>query len=477
MQFEKLDDYRWQIPQKKGMRVPGLIYASQGMLEAISRDNAVDQVVNVAWLPGVVGSSMAMPDIHWGYGFPIGGVAAMDADQGVISPGGVGYDINCGVRLVATGLGMDEVKPRIRDLVNGLFRDVPCGVGKGGDLVLPRKEIQKVAREGARWMVANGYGTEADIEYCEDGGCYAGADSSVVSDRAYSRGRDQLGTLGSGNHFLELQVVEEVYDQHTANVFGLWEGQFVIFIHSGSRGFGYQICEDSLKEMNRGIGSLGFELPDRQLACAYINSNAGRRYISAMAAAANYGWANRQLLMQRAVESVQRNLKISPSTLKARLVYDVGHNNAKLENHRIEGKQRRVMVHRKGATRSFGPGRQEVPSAYRQVGQPVLVPGDMGTASYVLVGTEKAMGESFGSCCHGAGRVLSRKKAIRQSQGRSIAAELERRGIYVMARGRHTLAEEMPEAYKNVDEVVEVVHQAGLGRKVAKMRPSGVVKG
>jgi len=477
MQFEKLDDYRWQIPQQKGMRVPGLIYASQGMLEAISRDNAVDQVMNVAWLPGVVGSSMAMPDIHWGYGFPIGGVAAMDADQGVISPGGVGYDINCGVRLVATGLGMDEVKPRIRGLVNGLFRDVPCGVGKGGDLVLPRKEIQKVAREGARWMVANGYGTEADIEYCEDGGCYAGADPSVVSDRALSRGRDQLGTLGSGNHFLELQVVEEIYDQHTANVFGLWEGQFVIFIHSGSRGFGYQVCEDSLKEMNRGIGSLGFELPDRQLACAYIDSNAGRRYISAMAAAANYGWANRQLLMQRAVESVQRNLKISPSTLKARLVYDVGHNNAKLETHRIGGKQRRVMVHRKGATRSFGPGRQEVPSAYREVGQPVLVPGDMGTASYVLVGTEKAMGESFGSSCHGAGRVLSRKKAIRQSQGRSIATELERRGIYVVARGRHTLAEEMPEAYKNVDEVVEVVHQAGLARKVAKMKPLGVVKG
>ena len=477
MQFEKLDDYRWQIPQQGGMRVPGLIYASEKMLEIISKDNAVDQVVNVAWLPGVVGSSMAMPDIHWGYGFPIGGVAAMEAEKGVISPGGVGYDINCGVRLVATDLGMDEVKPRIRGLVSGLFRDVPCGVGRGGDLVLSRKEIKKVAREGVRWMVANGYGTEADIEYCEDGGCYPGADPSVVSDRAYSRGRDQLGTLGSGNHFIELQVVEEIYDEHTANVFGLWKGQFVIFIHSGSRGFGYQICEDSLKEMNREFGGLGFELPDRQLACAYINSDMGRRYISAMAAAANYGWANRQLLMQRAVESVKHNLRISPSSLKARLVYDVGHNNAKLETHEIEGKKYRVMVHRKGATRSFGPGMPEVPSAYRQVGQPVLVPGDMGTASYVLVGTEKAMTESFGSSCHGAGRMLSRKKAIRQGQGRSIAAELEREGIFVMARGKHTLQEEMPEAYKNVDEVVEVVHQAGLARKVAKMRPVGVVKG
>ncbi len=477
MQFEKLDDYRWQIPQQGGMRVPGLIYASEKMLEIISKDKAVDQVMNVAWLPGVVGSSMAMPDIHWGYGFPIGGVAAMEAEKGVISPGGVGYDINCGVRLVATDLGMDEVKPRIRGLVSGLFRDVPCGVGRGGDLVLSRKEIKKVAREGVRWMVANGYGTEADIEYCEDGGCYPGADPSVVSDRAYSRGRDQLGTLGSGNHFIELQVVEEIYDEHTANVFGLWKGQFVIFIHSGSRGFGYQICEDSLKEMNREFGGLGFELPDRQLACAYINSDMGRRYISAMAAAANYGWANRQLLMQRAVESVKHNLRISPSSLKARLVYDVGHNNAKLETHEIEGKKYRVMVHRKGATRSFGPGMPEVPSAYRQVGQPVLVPGDMGTASYVLVGTEKAMTESFGSSCHGAGRMLSRKKAIRQGQGRSIAAELEREGIFVMARGKHTLQEEMPEAYKNVDEVVEVVHQAGLARKVAKMRPVGVVKG
>lgn len=477
MQFEKLDNYRWLIPQQKGMRVPGLIYASEEMLEAISRDNAVDQVVNVAWLPGVKGSSMAMPDIHWGYGFPIGGVAAMEEEEGVISPGGVGYDINCGVRLVATGLGMDEVKPRIRSLVSGLFRDVPCGVGRGGDIVLSRKEMEKVAREGARWMVANGYGTEADIEYCEDGGCYPGADHSVISDRAYSRGRDQLGTLGSGNHFLELQVVEEIYDEHTANVFGLWKGQFVIFIHSGSRGFGYQVCEDSLKEMNRQIGGLGFELPDRQLACAYIKSNTGRRYISAMAGAANYGWANRQLLMHRAVESVKHNLKISPSALKARLVYDVGHNNAKLETHEIEGKQYRLMVHRKGATRSFGPGRPEVPASYRKVGQPVLVPGDMGTASYVLVGTEKAMTESFGSSCHGAGRVLSRKKAIRQSQGRSIAGELEREGIFVMARGKHTLQEEMPEAYKNVDEVVEVVHQAGLARKVAKMRPAGVVKG
>ncbi|HUU28878.1 MAG TPA: RtcB family protein, partial [archaeon] len=473
MEFKKLDNYRWQIPQEGGMRVPGLIYASEEMLEAIRKENAIEQVANVAWLPGVVGSSMAMPDIHWGYGFPIGGVAAMDAEEGVISPGGVGYDINCGVRLVATDLGYEEVKSRVRDMVSGLFRDVPCGVGKGGDLVLERKALEKVVREGARWIVARGYGSDADLEHCEDGGCIAGADPGLVSERAFKRGSDQLGTLGSGNHFLELQEVVEIYDEHTANVFGLRKGQFVVFIHSGSRGFGYQVCEDSLGIMNREIGKLGFNLPDRQLACAYIKSETGRHYIASMAAAANYGWANRQLLMHRALESIKRTLKISPAQLKARLVYDVGHNIAKLETHETGGKKRTVWVHRKGATRSFGPGRPEVPADYRAVGQPVLVPGDMGSASYVLAGTEKAMAESFGSSCHGAGRVLSRHKAIKEARGRSIAKELEDAGIYVLARGKQTLNEEMPEAYKNVDEVVEIVHKAGLALKVARMRPVG----
>ncbi|OGG01107.1 MAG: RNA-splicing ligase RtcB [Candidatus Glassbacteria bacterium RIFCSPLOWO2_12_FULL_58_11] len=477
MEFKKLDNYRWEIPRSGGMRVPGLVYASEKMLESIRNDNAVEQVANVAWLPGVVGSSMAMPDIHWGYGFPIGGVAAMDAEEGVISPGGVGYDINCGVRLMATELSFAEVKNRIRDLVSGLYRDVPCGVGEGGDLVLERKELEKVAREGARWMAAHGFAGESDIEYCEDGGCFPGADPTAVSDRAFQRGKDQLGTLGSGNHFVELQEVSEIFDEEAARAFGLWKGQLVVFIHSGSRGFGYQICEDSLNAMNQETNRLGFDLPDRQLACAYIESDTGRRYLGAMAAAANYGWANRQLLMHRAAESLMHNLKIPPSALKARLVYDIGHNNAKFETHEVEGRQRRVLVHRKGATRSFGPGRPEVPAAYRSVGQPVLVPGDMGRASYVLAGNRKAMNESFGSSCHGAGRVLSRTKAIKQGKGRSIARELEQQGIFVLARGRQTLSEEMPEAYKDVNEVVEVVHQAGLARKVAKMRPAGVVKG
>jgi tRNA-splicing ligase RtcB len=477
MEFKKIDDYRWEIPRQGGMRVPGLIYASEKMLQAIKGDNAAEQVANVAWLPGVVRSSMAMPDIHWGYGFPIGGVAAMDAEQGVISPGGVGYDINCGVRLVTTDLGFAEVKQRMKDIVIGLFRDVPCGVGQGGDLVLSRKELEKVVREGARSMVARGYGTEADLEHCEEGGCLAGAGPDFVSDRAYQRGRDQLGTLGSGNHFLELQEVVEIYDETAAKAYGLWKGQFVVFIHSGSRGFGYQICEDSLELMNREVGKLGFNLPDRQLACAFIASQAGRTYIASMAAAANYGWANRQLLMHRAVESISHTLKMSPAQLKTRLLYDVGHNIAKLETHEVEGRKRTVWVHRKGATRAFGPGRPEVPARYRTVGQPVLVPGNMGSASYVLMGTEKAMNESFGSSCHGAGRALSRHKAIAKGKGRSIAGELEREGIFVMARGKHTLVEEMPEAYKDVDEVVEVVHQAGLAAKVAKMKPFGVVKG
>ncbi|MEA1997507.1 MAG: RtcB family protein, partial [Gemmatimonadota bacterium] len=323
MDFIKLDDYRWEIPRREGMRVPGLIFASSGMLESIKNENAVDQVANVAWLPGILGHSIAMPDIHWGYGFPIGGVAAMDADNGVISPGGVGYDINCGVRLVATGLGWEEVQGGLRKMVSGLFRDVPCGVGRGGDLVLGRKELGQVILQGAGWVVRHGYGTEADIELCEDAGCFDGADPSLISDRAYKRGRDQLGTLGSGNHFLELQEVTDIYDERAAGVFGLWKGQFVIFIHSGSRGFGYQVCEDSLNMMNRSMGELDFTLPDRQLACAYIGSGTGRRYISSMAAAANYGWANRQMLMHRAVESITRSLGVTPARLKARLVYDV----------------------------------------------------------------------------------------------------------------------------------------------------------
>ena len=477
VKLRKTGEYKWEIAREGGMKTSGLVYASDIIAEGIRDDNSLEQVANVAWLPGLVGRSLAMPDIHWGYGFPIGGVAAMDAQEGVISPGGVGYDINCGVRLIATGLGYSDVKDKVRDMVSGLFRDVPCGVGEGGDMVLGRKELESVAREGVRWLVGKGYGNEQDIEFCEENGTFPGARPEFISERAYSRGRDQLGTLGSGNHFLEIQEVSEIFDPAAAEAYGLSEGQLVIFIHSGSRGFGYQVCEDSLKEMNRGVGSLGFELPDRQLACARIESEGGRRYIGQMAAAANYAWANRHLLMIRAVESIMHTLRVSPATLRARLVYDIGHNNAKLEEHEFEGRTRQVWVHRKGATRSFGPGRKEVPSRYRQVGQPVLVPGSMGTTSYVLSGTETAMRETFGSTCHGAGRVMSRTAAIKSAKGRSIDKELGERGIAVMSRGRSTLAEEMPEAYKDVDEVVNVVHNAGLAKKVAKMRPVGVVKG
>ncbi len=477
MDLKPLDEYRWEIPAREGMRVPGRIWASAAMLDRIRADNALEQVANVAWLPGIVGAALAMPDIHWGYGFPIGGVAAMDPEEGVISPGGVGYDINCGVRVVATGLAVAEVRGRLAGLVEGLFRDVPCGVGQGGSLVLARRELERVLRQGARWMVEKGYGSGADLERCEENGCLAGAEPARVSDRACKRGADQLGTLGSGNHFLELQEVEKIFDPEAAAAFGLAEGQLLLFIHSGSRGLGHQVCEDYLEVMNREVSAGRLNLPDRQLACAPIRSEAGRGYIAAMSAAANYAWANRQLLMHLAVKSIQATLNVSASTLRARLVYDIGHNNAKLERHRIGGREREVWVHRKGATRSFGPGRPEVPADCRAVGQPVLVPGSMGTASWILSGTRKAMEESFGSCCHGAGRLMSRKQAIRQSAGRPLARELEQRGIRVLSRERNTLAEEMPEAYKDVDEVVRVVHESGLGRKVARMLPVGVVKG
>ena len=477
MDLRQLDEYRWEIPAHDGMRAPGRIWASEGMLRHIRDDNALAQVANVAWLPGIVGASLAMPDIHWGYGFPIGGVAAMDPREGVISPGGVGYDINCGVRVAALGLSGTEVRDRIGEMVNGLYRDVPCGVGQGGDLTLNRRELEQALRQGARWMVEKGYGGERDLDRCEENGCLAGADPAKISDRAFKRGADQLGTLGSGNHFIELQEVEKIFDPEAAEAFGLSEGQLLLFIHSGSRGLGHQVCEDYLEILNREMQRSGIQVPDRQLACARIESAAGRDYIAAMRGASNYAWANRQLLMHLALRSIQTSLKISASTLRARLVYDIGHNNAKFERHEIEGREREVWVHRKGATRSFGPGRPEVPVDCRKVGQPVLVPGSMGTASWILAGTRKAMEETFGSCCHGAGRVLSRKQAIRQSAGRPIACELADRGIRVMSRERNTLAEEIPEAYKDVDEVVRVVHEAGLGRKVARMLPVGVVKG
>jgi len=477
MNLKRLDNYRIEIEPFGGMRVPGLVFADAGLLEEIRKDECLSQVANVAHLPGILVRSLAMPDMHWGYGFPIGGVAAFDMDAGVISPGGVGYDINCGVRLVRTALTLEDVRPRLRELIEQLFRDIPTGVGSTGALKLTKKEIKKVLAEGAAWVVRRGYGLQEDLEYTEDHGAMAGADPEVLSERAMERGLKQLGTLGSGNHFLEVGVVDEVFDPETAAVFGLSQGRITVLIHSGSRGLGYQVCDDFLKTMAKTVAAEGIALPDRQLACAPLRSSAGREYFAAMAAAANYAWANRQVIMHWARESFERALAVPPRELQMTLVYDVAHNIAKKERHLVDGRERLICVHRKGATRSFPAGHPDLPEAYRRAGQPVLIPGDMGRASFVLVGAQGAMDESFGSTCHGAGRVLSRSAAKKKAKGRAIHRELEDQGVIVRSAGRHTLAEEMPEAYKEVSAVVEVVHQAGLARKVARLRPLGSIKG
>ncbi|MBN2282988.1 MAG: RtcB family protein [Deltaproteobacteria bacterium] len=475
--MEKLDEYRWIIPPVGGMRVPGLIYSSAKMIGGIGADESPRQVANVAHLPGIIKYSMAMPDMHWGYGFPIGGVAAFDTDEGVVSPGGVGYDINCGVRLMTTKLRHEEIAPVMPKLVPALFREIPTGVGSRGALKLSLKEERKVLVEGARWAVANGYGTPEDLETTEDGGTMAGADPGTLSDRALDRGRDQVGTLGSGNHFLEIEVVEEIFDEEAARAFGLELDQVAVVIHSGSRGLGYQVCDDFLARMMKQADGLGFSLPDRQLACAYIRSSIGREYLSAMACAANYAWANRQMLMHWTRQTFETTLQRSPREIGMRLLYDVCHNIAKMETIPLEGKERRLCVHRKGATRAFPPGHPALPGRYRPVGQPVLIPGDMGTGSYVLAGTEKAFQDTFGSTCHGAGRVMSRSRAKKESRNRSIGRELADRGILVMATGKGTLHEEIPEAYKDIDDVVDVVHRAGISKKVARLKAVGCIKG
>ena len=477
MNIKQLDKYQWEIPQTGKMRVPGIVYSTAAMLKSPKQEEPLKQVVNVATLPGILKASMAMPDMHWGYGFPIGGVAAFDWQTGIISPGGVGYDINCGVRLAGTALNEKDVRPRLENLVNALYHNIPSGLGKKGSLTLSVSEEKKVLRDGSRWALQQGFGEPVDIDHTEDGGCMANADPALVSKRALERGRSQLGTLGSGNHFLEVGVVAAIYDEKVASAFGLFEGQVTLMIHCGSRGFGYQVCDDFLAAMTRHVQKLNIELPDRQLACAMIQSEMGRRYRYAMACAANYAWANRQILLHKSRAVFQQVLGIGPRDLQMNLVYDVCHNIAKKEEHRINGKKQVVCVHRKGATRSFPPGHPALCEEYRDVGQPVIIPGDMGTASYVLAGTHKAMEKTFGSTCHGAGRVLSRKAAKKASKGRSIQRELEDKGILVRWTGRGTLAEEMPDAYKDVSEVVGVVHGAGISKKVAKLRPIAVVKG
>ncbi len=476
----QIDEYRWRIPKeyKPGMLVDGIIYASKSMLETIVQDQAPEQVANVAHLPGIQVASLAMPDIHWGYGFPIGGVAAMDLEEGVISPGGVGYDINCGVRLLRTDLTEQKVRPHLKELVDQIFRDVPAGFGGEGLIKLKPKDLREVMLKGAQWMVEHGYGWEDDVLHTEALGRLDMPDPDVITNKAIERGKDQLGTLGGGNHFLEIQVVDEIYDPEVAEKFGITQvGQVTVMIHTGSRGFGHQTCQDHLDLMEIAHRKYGISLPDRQLACAPIQSEEGQTYLRAMHCAANFAFANRQAIAHWVRQAFAKVFKSTPESLGIRQVYDVAHNIAKIEEHVVNGQVKKVCVHRKGATRAFPPHHPEVPEVYREVGQPVLIPGDMGRYSFLLVGTQTAMEQTFGTTCHGAGRMMSRKGALREAKQRNIAKELEEQGIIVRAQNRATLGEEASYAYKDVADVVEVVHNAGISRKVAKMRPIGVVKG
>jgi len=466
------------VPRHGAMNVHGIVFASDRLMEDLRDDPALEQVANVACLPGIVGASLAMPDAHWGYGFPIGGVAAFDAENGVVSPGGVGCGINCGVRLLRSNLTRDDLLPRMKDLVGALFAALPTGVGAHRhDESLSEKEQRALLTQGARWVVERGHGWASDLEVIEEGGRLPGADPDAVSERALERGRRQLGTVGSGNHFVEVGLVGEVYDAVAAGVLGLHAGAVTVMIHSGSRGFGHQICDDAVKEMGRVSARYGIRLPDRQLCCAPLGSPEARSYLAAQG-------LRRELCLRepaahdpRCPGGLRACVRHEPERARSSHGVRRWHNIAKIETHRVEGKEMRVCVHRKGATRAFPPGHDEIPAAYRRIGQPVLIPGDMGRYSYVLVGAPGAMSESFGSTCHGAGRVMSRSAAKRAARGRTLLRELEARGVTVRSAGMATVAEEMPEAYKDVAEVVDVVHHAGLSRRVARLVPLGVIKG
>lgn len=478
--LEKIDNYRWRIPKsyKPGMRVPGIVYADEKLLKDIYHDKALEQVANVAFLPGIVGVSIAMPDIHWGYGFPIGGVAATDIENGgVVSPGGVGFDINCGIRLIRTNFTDEEIQPKLKGLVYALFSDIPAGVGSKGDIRISAKEEKELLIKGAKWAVEKGYGCAEDLECTEEYGAIEGADPDAVSDRAYERGKTQSGTLGSGNHFIEVQVIDQLFDADLCDAFGLNLGQVMLMIHSGSRGFGYQICDDYVRNMIKCLEKYNIQVPDRQLACAPVNSSEGKQYIGAMRCAANYAWANRQCLMHLARKSFERVFNMSWQKMGMSLIYDVTHNIAKIEKYTIDGKEKKLCVHRKGATRAFGPGNPALPERYKATGQPVIIPGDMGRNSYLLIGTKKAEEETFGSTCHGAGRVKSRTASTRTTNLNTLLKELESKGIIVKASGKGTIVEEAPSAYKDVNEVVNVVHNAGISQRVCRMRPIGVIKG
>jgi tRNA-splicing ligase RtcB len=476
---EQLDEYRWRIPRsaRSGMRVPGVVFATRKLLEQAAMDKALEQVINVSFLPGIIGASLAMPDIHWGYGFPIGGVAAMEHAGGVVSPGGVGYDISCGVRLVRSNLESGEVAGKLEELARNLAQVIPKGLGTHGRLGLQRRELEQLLKRGVPELVAKGIGWDEDLEYIEEGGAYAGADPGKVSERAFERGKGQVGTLGSGNHFLEVQVVDSIYDDAAAGVLGLFRDQVVTMIHSGSRGFGHQVATDYIRVMNSVVTRERIELPDRQLVCAPLETREARDYLAAMACAANFALCNREAMTHFMRQAFSSTFGGSDKELGLSLLYDVSHNLAKPERHVVEGKEHEVMVHRKGATRAFGPGRPEVPSAYRETGQPVLIPGDMGRYSFVLAGLATGMERSFGSTCHGAGRLMSRHQAKRTVRGEELRERLRAQGIVVMAGRLQDFSEEAPEAYKDVQDIVEICEGAGLSRKVAKLRPLAVLKG
>ena len=478
--LERVDDCTWRIPRgyKPGMLVDGLIFADERLIPQLRSDRAPEQVANVAFLPGIQRASLAMPDIHWGYGFCIGGVCATDpAAGGVVSPGGVGYDINCGVRLVRTNLLLADVQPKLVQLVNQMMRDIPVGVGQGGRHVFSGEELRTLMREGVPFLRGRGLATDDDVVCAEAEGCIAGAVPEDVGERALARGADQCGTVGAGNHFIEVQVVDRVEDEPAAAAFGLHPGQVCVLIHSGSRGLGYQVCDDALRALRDAPAKYGLALPDRQLVCAPVESPEGRHYLGAMRAAANFAFCNRQLLMWQVREVFARVFGRTWESLGMTLLYDVAHNMAKIETHRVDGSSREVCVHRKGATRAFPAGHPDVPGRYRDVGQPVIIPGDMGRASWVLVGGPRSLERSFGTTCHGAGRCMSRTAATRAAQDRDIQDELSRSGVVARCRSRGGLAEEQPLAYKDVDLVVDIVHRAGLSMKVARLRPLGVIKG
>jgi tRNA-splicing ligase RtcB len=478
--LEKVGDYMWRIPKyKSGMRVPGMVFANESLLEKMKTDRTLWQCSNVAHLPGIYKYAVTLPDGHEGYGFPIGGVAATDYDEGVISPGGVGYDINCGVRLLTTNLSEENVRPKLAQLADTIFANVPSGLGsRRRDFTLSPRDLDRLVVEGVQWLIDHGLGWAEDVEHCEEGGRMKNADPSKVSQTAKKRGLTQIGTLGSGNHFLEVQKVDKIYNSRTAKVFGLeHEGQVTVTIHCGSRGYGHQVCSDYLRVMERAVHKYGIALPDRELACAPGSSNEAGDYFDAMACAVNYAFSNRQAIMHWVRQSFQQVLKEDPERFGLKLVYDVAHNIAKVETHKVEGEQKKVWVHRKGATRAFPVGHSAVPADYRSEGQPVLIPGSMGTGSWVLVGTDKAMELTFGSTAHGAGRMMSRSAAKRKYWGRDIKIALEKRGIVVRAASAVVLAEEADSAYKNVDVVAEVSDKVGIATKVARLVPIAVIKG